>query len=184
MLGDERFKYVTVNRFCDKKLGDVTVLSYDSKSTHLAMERIGKTELDKGFSVHMADILESKRIVEYKLATSFYAKDGYHTTGQFGGAATLSANESLTGNVQIFVHPTDATTMAEGRLNSLIGREKWDGGTQLDFYDDIIDAHEFGHAHEGLTGADVNSQSGKQKAVDSENAIRERRGMKERRRID
>ena len=68
MFGEERWKFVKVSAFCDAKLGDVTVLSYDSKASHMGMERVGKTELDIGFSVHMADILESKKIIEYRLS--------------------------------------------------------------------------------------------------------------------
>jgi hypothetical protein len=183
MLGADRFRYVIVSTFCDAKAGDVTVLSYDSKASHLGIERVGKTDLDIGFSVHMADILGSKDVVEYRSATSFQARDGSHTTAFLGGAATLSKNESLTGNVQIFVHP-NANELAQNRLNSMIGRGKWTGGSQIDFENDIVDAHEFGHAHEGLMGFDVNNQSGKQKAVNHENAIRERRGMTHRRTID
>lgn len=104
--------------------------------------------------------------------------------GGFGGAATLSAYESLTGNVQIFVHPTEANWMAFQKLNSEVGKTRWGGDSQLEFYDDIVDAHEYGHAHEGLGGGDVNTYSGKRKAVDNENAIRERRGMTARRFID
>jgi hypothetical protein len=85
--------------------------------------------------------------------------------------------------VQIFVSP-NASEIAEDRLNSLIGRGKWTGGSQIDSYDDIVDAHEFGHAHEGLMGLDPNGEAGKRKAVDMENAIRERRGMTQRRLVD
>jgi hypothetical protein len=145
------------------------------------MDLIGDTQLNKEFSVRMADILGSKEIVEYRLAESFDAKNGRHTVSEFGGAATLGKSESLTGNVQIFVHPTRATDMAENVMNSVQGAGRWTGGSRFDFYDDVIDGHEFGHAHEGIGGGSVNSASSYNKAVRMENAVRERRSGTQRR---
>jgi hypothetical protein len=44
----------------------------------------------------------------------------------------------------------------------------------LQFTEDTIDGHEFGHAHEGLGGGDVNSSGGKSKAIRMENTVRAR----------
>lgn len=181
LLGPERSKYINQSQIRDAGGQITTVLSYDSGNARAGMERIGQTELDVEFSVRMADILESSEVVEYRLAESYEAKDGKHKVSEWGGAVTVGKGDSLNGNVQIFVHPTRATSMAEDVLNSIGGASKWTGGGRIDFYDDIVDAHEFGHAHEGIKGGIPGSSLGNTKAVRMENAIRERRQMKQRR---
>ncbi len=181
LLGPERFKYVKVGTFCDQTLGNVTTLSYDSNASNMGMERIGNTELDKELSVRMADILESDEVVEYKIATSYVSKDGVpHSVAEWGGAVTVGKGDSQTGHVQIFVHP-NGDSIAEDRLNTIAGADKWAGASHFDFYPDIVDSHEFGHAHEAMIGGQPRSELGNRKAVRMENAIRERRGLKSRR---
>ncbi|HMM81521.1 MAG TPA: RHS repeat-associated core domain-containing protein [Pyrinomonadaceae bacterium] len=173
MLGPERSKLISVYQLCDAKAGYVTVIGLTAQNA-TKMDGIGSG--DEGvFSVRMSDILQSKEVVEYRLSESFQTNDGrVHKTAEFGGAATVDKSESTTGNVQIFVHGTNAVSIAQSRLSSILGRTKSSDGGALDFTNEIIDSHEFGHAHEGMSGGNVNSDIGKYKAVQMENIMRGR----------
>ncbi len=176
MLGPELFKYVKTE-VMDTHVGRVTVVSYDSKSNGDALARLGGA-----FGVYMAQILESTRVTEFRIATTFSDNSGRHTTREFGGAATVGAEESLTGNTQIFVHP-DAATITQEQMSSLLGRSKSSDGKPLDFFNDIVDAHEFGHAFANMIyKVSVNSELSEESSLRFENLIRARRELPNRRR--
>jgi len=52
----------------------------------------------------------------------------------------------------------------------------------LDFYDDIVDYHEFGHAYANMIdNAAIDSDQSNHRSLDFENVIRQRRGLSNRR---
>jgi RHS repeat-associated protein len=188
MLGPERAKLLDVATMCiSEQEGNITVVSITESNSN-RMAGIGTGDDEAGFSVRMSEILVSKEAVEYRLATNFTTNDGRnHTVAEFGGAATVDKTESTTGRVQIFVHPGKAVDLAESRLSSVLGRNKSSDGGALYFTNEIIDAHEFGHAHEGMFGGSVNSEPAGWKAVRMENYMRNRQNGivgPRRRRID
>jgi RHS repeat-associated protein len=184
MLGPERSKYLDINRVCNPVC--VTTVSVVTEADFLGIFRVADTELAARFSAHMAVLLATPEIVEYELTDSdtYQDKDGTHTFKDQGGAITLSKNLSLTGHIQILVN-TNANQLAFDVMNSLQGAGRWTG-RQFDFEDDIVDAHEFGHAWGALDWGTLDSGHpgsalGIGGAVDNENYIRERREMNQRR---
>ncbi len=131
------------------------------------------------FGVFIANIIDHAKTTEFRIATSFSTKDGNFTVAAFGGAATVGAEESLNGNTQIFVHPDagNVTTMKFGA--TMLGRSKSSNGRQLDYYNDIVDAHEFGHAYGNMVEGQPlkNSNATDRRSVQLENYIRQRRGL-------
>ena len=177
MIGSQRMAFVKIGIACTI-WGDFINLTI-AKNIDLAMARIGDNEDNISFSVYMSDILSGNEAVEYQLATTFQMNDGFgnvitKTPLQYGGAATLDKDESLTGNIQIFVHPTEAVNKADERMSSVLGMIKSSDHGPLYFTDDVIDAHEYGHAHEGISGGKVDSEAGRSKAIRMENAVRAR----------
>ena len=69
---------------------------------------------------------------------------------------------------QIFVHPNGSSI-----VQSIL---------PLDFFDDIVDFHEVGHAYANMVdNVSVDSDESLKRALDFENSIRERRGLPSRR---
>jgi RHS repeat-associated protein len=104
---------------------------------------------DSGIQTYIAGIIDSQKTVEYHIADSFSTK--YLTNvstggGRCGGACTVGAEESLTGNTQIFVN-RDSSGIAEGVFNSPAMAHAF-SRTDVHVWaeDDVVDAHEFGHA--------------------------------------
>jgi RHS repeat-associated protein len=155
-------------------------VNYDGKQG--AGDRLAATgEL----GVFIANIIDDpNKTLEYRLAETFETKDGRKTTAYYGGAATVGAEESLTGNTQIFVHPTRAASIATSRLHGTIkGAMVSSDGKGLIEYDDTIDAHEFGHGYanmfDGKSLRDGQTGSNK-RSLQLENYVRERRGLNKR----
>jgi RHS repeat-associated protein len=93
------------------------------------------------------EMIDSDNVIEFQVAKSFTTKAGTFTTAEFSGAATVGSEESLNGHTQIFVHP-DAGNVTQEKFGSQYwGAMHSDNGRQLDFYNVIDDAHEFGHAY-------------------------------------
>ena len=102
------------------------------------------------------------------------------SVASFGGAATVGAEESLNGNAQIYVHP-DAADYANDVLSAnVLGGTRSNDANPLTFYNDIVDAHEFGHAYANVI---LRTKIGETYpwALRLENAVRERRKMPNRR---
>jgi RHS repeat-associated protein len=184
MLGPERMKYVTFSQVCNPQC--VTTLSVDSFDNFLGIFRVADTDLAAQFSAHMAVLLATPEVVEYHLTDSdtYQDKNGTHDISKMGGAVTLGKDLSISGNIQIIVS-TNAVATAQEEMRKGINGFKWTG-RQFDFEDDIIDAHEFGHAWGALVfwtldSGSPSSAEGNQGAVDSENYVRERRQMNQRR---
>jgi hypothetical protein len=138
--------------------------------------------------VHIADIIDSNKTVEFHIATTFSTKSGNHSVNAFGGAATVGAEESVTGNTQIFVHP-DAGNVAQLKFGStFLSRTRSSDGRPLDFYNDIVDAHEFGHAYgNAIKGTPLSGSRASESypyALRMENYVRARRHMPNRRTIE
>jgi hypothetical protein len=159
MLGDERFNLLDFSQQNIEGLGNVTVVNFGSQENQNAFAAIGgDNAYEKEFSQGMADIIGSSEHVEYRLAESFSYKScisaicetatSSTTSPKWGGAATLNKDESLTGNVQIFVSREAANTAAFALYN----RRKYvsSDGDALTFTNEQVDAHEYGHAHNAI----------------------------------
>jgi hypothetical protein len=85
----------------------------------------------------------------------------------------VPANESLSGNIQIFVHPLASDVASQ---KAPFGRPNMSSDEQrLKFANNsIVDGHEFGHAYDQLTGQEGNWRT-------LENAVRSRNGITQRR---
>ena len=177
LVGEKGAKLLTT-RFMDTHVGRVMVVEYTGKDRDAlaATSEIG---------VEIADIIDSNRVVEYRIASSFSYKgrSNVQTGGAIcGGACTVGAEESLTGNTQIFVNSKSADFAQELLGSSVRGGLLSNNGRPLDFYDDIVDAHEFGHAYANIIdGVSVNSEQSDRRARQFENVVRQRRGLSNRR---
>ncbi|HEX7957292.1 MAG TPA: RHS repeat-associated core domain-containing protein, partial [Pyrinomonadaceae bacterium] len=177
IVGEKAAKNLVTSELCTNN-GTVTVVDYNRND-------IGGLGASGGkIGVRMEELMDSKNIVEFKIAKEFTTENGHFTTARFGGAATVGREESLTGNTQIFVHP-DAGNVTQMKLGSTaFGSMYSDNGRALDFYNDIDDFHEFGHAYanaiEGMPLEHGNPASNG-RALEFENLIRARRGLSNRR---
>jgi RHS repeat-associated protein len=90
-------------------------------------------------------------IIEYKIAEeyTFLDEDGNEikeTTEEKNGGATVGWEQSLNGNLQIFVHPDSARLATNMGFDPLFYRIRSSNGGPLIFNNATVDAHEFGHA--------------------------------------
>jgi hypothetical protein len=163
------------------------VEAQDSKgNTHYYVESTAKDLGAAGagqLGSFISQIIDSNNGVEFRIANQFDTRNGHFTTAAFGGAATVGREESLTGNTQIFVQEDAGDYVTWNYGITGMGRNASSNGRQLDFYDDIVDAHEFGHAYgNAIEGQPLhNSNATNQRALDFENYVRERRGLSNRR---
>lgn len=140
-------------------------------------------------AAHFETMIDSEKTVEFHIATTFQFKynewwglsKGVRTRSVtvYGGAATLSPEESLSGNTEIYVHPNAGAVTQEIFGNTFLSTTRSNNGKPLDFYNDIVDAHEFGHAYgmiKGYRGDDTNAYAHR-----LENYVRERRKLPNRR---
>ncbi|HYX31034.1 MAG TPA: RHS repeat-associated core domain-containing protein, partial [Pyrinomonadaceae bacterium] len=173
LVGKDAAKYLTTTEVCTSN-GTITVVGYKSNAFAAFQPEV---------TTRIANIIDSKNVLEYHIATAFQDKNGNHTTEYFGGAATVGKEESLNGHTQIFVNP-NASEMAQNVLGveSVLAGSRSSDGKPLDFYDDIVDFHEFGHAYANMIdNAGIDSDRSQQRSLDFENVIRERRGLPNRR---
>jgi RHS repeat-associated protein len=101
---------------------------------------------------HFGTMLDSSIIIEFHLSSTYYSKK--YPRGRlikyWGGAITIPGFESLNNNIQIYVDDLSFSYANDwGRIDN--GRSSSDR-TRLHFYNDIVDAHEFGHAYGYLLG--------------------------------
>jgi RHS repeat-associated protein len=173
LVGKGAAKYLTTREVCTN-VGTVTVVEYSSNAFAAYQPDV---------TTRLANIIDSKNVLEYHIATTFQDKNGTHTTEFFGGAATVGKEESLNGHTQIFVNPKGAD-MAQNVLGvpSVLAGSRSNDGKPLDFYDDIVDYHEFGHAYANMVdNAAIDSDQSNQRSLEFENVIRQRRGLSNRR---
>lgn len=100
--------------------------------------------------------------MEYSIAESFTTKSGSVITtagNTCGGACTVGAEDSVTGNTQIFVNKYSGA-ISEGVFNSPLMRGAFSGSGRVWSEDDIVDAHEFGHAYANAIEGKRVSKSG------------------------
>jgi hypothetical protein len=104
----------------------------------------------------MSDIIGATPHVEFRVANRYQYK-GIKILGwqeivpkhisEDGGGVTVTAQESLTGNVQIFVAPNASDIAFFVVMNAhQKGVIKSNDGKLLGFTNEQVDAHEFGHA--------------------------------------
>ena len=188
LLGEERWNLVDFNQRNIEGLGEVTVIDFGTEKNRLNFEVIGRNAGELEFSAAMSDLIGSKQHIEYQRAESFtylsclgsICEKAKTTPYAYGGAATLNRDESLAGNVQIWVGRS-ATDKAEWVMENR--RQKGvktssDGG-YLSFTKEQVDGHELGHAwsviRQGRRAED------KHKALRIENILRDRQGSPNRR---
>jgi hypothetical protein len=120
-----------------------------------------------------------EKTIEFQVTNSFDTKfrTGVQTGGgDCGGACTVGAEESKTGNTQIFVNK-DASGFAESKFNTPALAIKFVGPPgRIWAENDVVDAHEFGHAFaNAFHGKQINNSAETyQMAIDFENAQRAR----------
>ncbi|HYL98311.1 MAG TPA: hemolysin III family protein [Blastocatellia bacterium] len=139
-----------------------------------------------GFRI--AALIVTKDTVEYHIARTFQLKESEwwglvnkvvtKSVNEYVGVATLSASESTTGNTQIFVAP-NAAEIAEAKMDNMLGASKMSNGMPPEFTNDIVDAHEFGHAWaNAIMKLPTNSDESLFYARRFENAARARHSMR------
>jgi RHS repeat-associated protein len=125
----------------------------DYHGSHITTDRTPNALVragDSGIQSFIAGIIDSKKTVEYHIADSFSTlfRTNVSTGGALcGGACTVGAEESKTGNTQIFVNRF-SSAIAEGVFNSAAMAHAF-SRTDVHIWaeDDVVDAHEFGHAY-------------------------------------
>lgn len=133
-----------------------------------------------GINVYLVKMINSPKTVEFRVATTFdtkYEKGLFTASGRCGGGCTVGAEESLTDSTQIFVHP-DAGNKTQEAFNVYANGEKVSPRDHvLDFYNDIDDAHEFGHAFANMIeGLPIrNSNATNARSIQFEELIRKQR---------
>ena len=193
MMGDERMKYVGFRAASVPGMGDVIRIA-SSENSASKMRGIGDDDDNRFFSNVMADILSSNQIVEIQLRSDlitfhgiawvpFFGRTNFglatkSVKGEYGGGCTLNKDESLTGNVQIYIHP-DGPNKA---YFNLLPRKDDISSDQvgLFFTNEMILAHEFGHAYSSIKFGEL-VEKGSGYAIKMENAIRSRGTSKSRR---
>jgi len=186
-LGDERFNLI-------KKSSDGRILYLNDKDicggNYSKFANIGNNAEIKDFSKKFADILASPRAVRFNIGLETFFKPqtgpvdgrGVKTLVDIrarGGAFTLSTEESMSGEIEIWVAPNAAqagNNEAIKRNTSTLTRD----GSQLRFPDNsVVDAHEFGHGYDLLNGLPDGTNS-----VGFENAARANRPGTQRRKSE
>lgn len=123
----------------------------------------------------MSQIIGTKEVVEFRSGTSYQTISGKTISLKSeGGGSTIGSQDSTTGNVQVWIHPTEGSYYAYLNSHSVLGSGRSTTDQELDFTEEEVLGHEFGHAYEGLNGGDVNSQASQNRSVDMENIVRAR----------
>jgi RHS repeat-associated protein len=173
MVGKDAAKNLTMTQMCTSGGHCGTYVTYnETLSGRSGLANSGK------LNSYIGQIIDSDKTVEFRIADSFTTKFGEtrETGGGFcGGGCTVGSEESTTGNTQIFVNKESSAiaekTFSEPRMS---GRFT---GAHLSFEDDIVDAHEFGHAFaNAIEGKPLrNSSASYDRAVEFENLQRSTR---------
>lgn len=128
--------------------GDRTFVEYRGKES----DRLAASGIN---GVMLANLIDSPKTTEFRLVDgNFVLHTKYQTVALAlkGGAATVGAEESLNGNIQVFVARTSAGYMNSLSM-SLLGRGMSTDPTHpLYFSLPLIAAHELGHAESNLSG--------------------------------
>lgn len=143
MLGAEAGKHLTISVAQNRKTRKF-IYYVDS-----AVKDLGAISGNK-VGTYISEIIKSSKTIEYKIADSFVTKDGksiYTSSMLVGGAATVGAEESTTGNTQIFVHADSSAHAELAFKRPVMANRSNPAGAKLWFFNDVVDAHEFGHAY-------------------------------------
>ncbi len=106
----------------------------------------GKGDATKTLGDFGAMIADPSKTVEFQVAKTYDRKGAEGLpVWKKGGGVTVGAEESKTGNIQIFVHP-NAGGIANKIMTATYGKERSNDGRGLFMTNDVVDAHEFGHA--------------------------------------
>jgi RHS repeat-associated protein len=131
----------------------------------------------EGVNAFLAKIINTKdRVIEVQVADSFstkYLKNINTAGGLCGGACTVGAEESLTGNTQIFLNKNSGS-ISEVEFNKPPNAVKFYPGGHIWSEDDVVFAHELGHAYaNAIEGKPLrNSDASYDRSVEFENAQR------------
>jgi RHS repeat-associated protein len=131
--------------------------------------------------VLVANLIDSARITEFRVVNGDYLLQTRFqsvTIAAKGGAATIGAEESLNGNIQIFIGRASKDYMNQLSLSSYGRGMSADPARPLLFTFPLIAAHEIGHAEANLSGIPINSIVNDAMALHAENASRRPRGSR------
>jgi len=155
MLGEERFALVKVD-------ADGRRLSLSNENV-AKMQKIGDDDLNKEFSTGMAEMLNSSAVVEFSVTEKFTNVNGYEidlNTRTYAGGLTVSGKDSSSGNIQIFVHPRAGEIVTQEAKNRGGLKDKTSDGNALTVTNEMVDAHEFGHAWDRMRSQGPPAMSG------------------------
>lgn len=185
ILGEERFKLVTVS-------ADGKTVSLSNENV-AKFQKIGDDAENKDFSLGFAEILNSSQTVEFKVVEKVTLPDSTNidlNTTKTPAAVTASGKDSSTGNIQIFVHPKAGEIMTKacemrGDCSNKITRNTG----PLSATNEVVDAHEFGHAWDRMRGSGPPAVGAKPSISQPgwqtfENAIRSRNPQNSQRRTE
>jgi RHS repeat-associated protein len=128
-----------------KEMLGTSALGTRTEKGHTYVTYTGKGDAAKILG-EFGEMLSGSKTVEFRIAEKFDYKGGMgQLTSAKGGGVTVGAEESLTGNTQIFVHPK-AGAFADQWGRTAMGIMSSTEKGRLRFTNDIVDAHEFGHA--------------------------------------
>ncbi|MFN6963474.1 MAG: RHS repeat domain-containing protein [Pyrinomonadaceae bacterium] len=154
-LGEERFALVKVD-------ADGRRLSLSNENV-AKMQKIGDDDLNKEFSTGMAEMLNSSAVVEFSVTEKFTNVNGYEidlNTRTYAGGLTVSGKDSSSGNIQIFVHPRAGEIVTQEAKNRGGLKDKTSDGNALTVTNEMVDAHEFGHAWDRMRSQGTPAMSG------------------------
>lgn len=145
LVGKEGAKYLSTVEMCTNgHCGTYVSYKGGDESQRSAFASTSK------LNGYLADIIDSNKTVEFRIANSFTKGDGttvFTSSLVVGGAATVGSEESSTGNTQIFVN-ANASAIAEQVFSQpRMANRSNPRGERLWFEEDVVDAHEFGHAY-------------------------------------
>ncbi|MBK8148033.1 MAG: hypothetical protein IPK58_07390 [Acidobacteria bacterium] len=168
LLGDERFNLI-------QKSSDGRILYLNDKDicggNFSKFSSFGPTDKDKDVSKKFAEMLASPTRLFFGIATTvqYIPRSGDATKigtmqsldirKDAGGGVTLAANESISGEIEIWVAP-NAADAGNRKASAFDTSGMTEDGSQLSFPDNsVVDSHEFGHGYDLMFNQPANTNS-------------------------
>jgi RHS repeat-associated protein len=139
LMGDSTLQAKEKARI-EAMIGGIT-LEYDVVGSHTYLKYTGTQQLG-----HFGQMLTGAQTIEFTISDTYKTKYGSgFSVFSKGGGVTVGSHESDNGHIQIFVMNKAGDRATEVGRGRLMWTCSSDGGP-LYFTNDIVDAHEFGHA--------------------------------------
>lgn len=175
IVGEKAFKYLSVST-------DTRFVALSEVNLHGFMVALNDKQSERDIGKIMGKVISSSEVVYFNIADSVtYNPKGGPNKGtvvtedlckSHGCAVTVPKDESLSGNIEIYVEKGAGVKASRFSVGS---PTRGDDRKILRFVDDsIVDGHEFGHAYDEMTG-----QKGNWRVI--ENGLRDRFEDKQRR---